>query len=528
MRRTIILIAALSIILLGLWGTAVIYFDEDRLKAIVSDRLSEQVGRRVEIVGELRFRLFPSARVVANGLVIYAPEGAPGPATLRADRVVMALRLAPLLRGEFSPGQMQLSGAVISLAVSEEDGDEDPDPLEAIRSSARLLSGRSVRLRDVTVTRPSSHGEGRDSVAIDFVELERFSLDRPVAFRFRGDLGEPAVLEAVEVNGYLMVPASPDSAVRLRDMQLQGRLPGRETTIGLEGDVTTRSDEPFRLILSGGRLRVGAQEFDLSFNYQAGDPPAVDLLFSGVSLDGEVAARFLTQHLGADSAGLLAVAARRVDLRAQAQFDRLRMGPLAFSSTRVDLRSRDGGLAINLSAAFPGGMVDANGLVGAAAPGSLAIDVSLAELSQLFDALDLPAVAGGSGEARLVLHWPGPAGRGFLLEGEADLWQGFWRFLGDDEQPVRRTFDRFNADLRITPGFLELPAFVVQGSDLAGAGWAAVELDSGQVGGEFLAAGLPAIHFGLSGTVARPRLVPTDPADAEPEQQDSQRAETRQ
>ncbi|MDZ7789592.1 MAG: AsmA family protein [Xanthomonadales bacterium] len=105
MRRTIILAAALSIILLGLWGTAVIYFDEDRLKAIVSDRLSEQIGRRVEIVGRLRFSLFPSARIEAGGVIVQGPPGVPGAATLRADRVELALRLAPLLRGELSPGE---------------------------------------------------------------------------------------------------------------------------------------------------------------------------------------------------------------------------------------------------------------------------------------------------------------------------------------------------------------------------------------------------------------------------------------
>ncbi|MDZ7789591.1 MAG: hypothetical protein U5L08_03680 [Xanthomonadales bacterium] len=356
------------------------------------------------------------------------------------------------------------------------------------------------------------------------MELERFSLDRPVAFRFRGDLGEPSLLEAVEIEGFLMVPASPDSAVRLRDMRLVGQLPGQDTTLSLSGDLTTRSDDPLRLILSGGRLRIGSSEFDISFNYQAGEPPAVDLLLSGAELDGAMAARTLAQRLALNAAGLLAVVAKRIDLRSQLQFDRLRFGAIGLANARVDLRSKSGGLTVRLSAAFPGGMVDANGVLSASEPGSVAIDVSLAEFSQLLDALELPAVAGGSGEARLLLHWPAAAASGFLLTGEADLWQGFWRVVGDGdgEEPVRREFDRFSTDIRLTPGFLELPAFVVQGSDLAGAGWAAVELEGGRLGGEFLASGPSAGRFDLSGTVSRPRLAPAVPGDAEGEPAEQQ------
>lgn len=521
MRRTIILAAALSIILLGIWGTAVIFFDEDRLRAFVSDRLGEQLGRRVEIVGKLTFTLFPNAQIEAGGVIIHAPGDGPGPATLRADRVKMSLRLAPLLRGELSPGTMQLTGAIVRLASREDDG-ELSDPLAVIRSSAKMLTGRSVLLQDVILTRPSARGGVGNSVSIGFVELERFRLDEPVAFRFRGDLGEPVLLESVEIEGYLMVPSSPDSAVRLRDMRLVGRLPGQETEISLSGDVTTRSDDPLRLTLSGGRLGIGSRDFDLSLDYQAGEPPAVDLLLSGAELNAALALSTVSERLKLDTAGLLSYAAQVMDLRSQMQFDRLRFGAFVLANARVDLRSRGDGLALSLSAAFPGGMVDANGVLGSADPGSVAIDVSLAEFSQLLDALELPVMAGGSGEAKLVLRWPAESGSGFLLTGEADLWHGFWQIATDGGEAERREFDRFSTDMRWTPGFLELPAFAIQGTDLAGAGWAAVELDGGRLGGEFLAAGPPASRFDVSGTASRPELAPSVSAgdEVEPDEQD--------
>ena len=116
--------------------------------------------------------------------------------------------------------------------------------------------------------------------------------------------------------------------VRLGDMRLVGQLPGQDTTLSLSGDLTTRSDDPLRLILSGGRLQVGSREFDISFNYQAGAPPTVDLLVSGAELDGASAAGTLARRLNLDAAGLLAAAAQRIDLRSQLQFDRLRFGAL--------------------------------------------------------------------------------------------------------------------------------------------------------------------------------------------------------
>jgi len=512
MRRTIILAAALAIILLGLWGTAVIYFDEARLKGVVSDRLSEQLGRRVEIVGVLRFSLFPSPRVDAEEVVVFGPDGSQGPATMTAESVRMGLRFMPLLQGELSPAEMRLSGAVIDLnGFGDGGGEGGADPLSAIRSSAGFLAGRSLRLDDVTFVLSSSEEDRLQTIAIDFVEFDRFSLDRTVAFRFRGNLGDPPVLNDLRADGLLHVPASPSAAVRLREMRVQGSLAALDQSFSLTGELTATSDDPFRLALVGGRFTLGESSYDLSVNYYGGQTPSADVLLSGRELDWFGFSAMFGSSLNLDLSAALVAVSQRVDLRSQLQFKRLLVGPMHFSEARVDLRSQSSGLGLNLAAVFPGGLAEASGVLAAGGSNSLAGDAIIAELGQLLDSLGLPTIAGGSGEARFSLEWPSESGASFLLEGQLGLWDGYWRVGRDGSEPQRSEFDRFTGEIRLIPGYLEMPQFDLSGGELAGVGWAAIAWPQGDLGGEIrLGDGEAMSVLELSGTLSQPRL--TSPA----------------
>jgi hypothetical protein len=519
MRRTLILAAALAIILLGLWGTAVIYFDESRLKGIVSERLSEQMGRRVEIAGALRFRLFPRPTIEAENLVMSGNGEAGSRAALRARRVSMSLQFLPLLQGELSPSGMELSGAVIRLD-RKRSGAGGRDPMAAFRSGARLLAGRSLRLADLTLVLPGHREERPATLAIDFVELDRFSLDRTAAFRFRGDLGEPPLLEDVSVDGLLHVPASPEAPVRLRDIELEGQVAANGHSLVMTGDLTASGSDPFRLALAGGRLQVDDRSFDLSFNYHGGARPAFDLLLSGTQLDWLALHEFTVASGRADPASLLAAVGQRVDLRSQVQLAQLHLGSAQFTDVRIDLRSQGGGLGANVAAVFPGGLVEASGLLTEDAGHSLALDVSLAESGRVLEWLGQPAVVQGSGEAALTAAWPTPGGGHYRLEGEFSLWDGSLRIEreaqgesegeGEDQTGSARAlpYDRFSGEIRISPGYVELPKFELAGGELFGTGWAAIELPDGTIGGEIVAGAEGGAWQSLSGTLASPRLAP--------------------
>lgn len=515
MRRTIILAAALAIIVLGLWGTAVIYFDEARLKGIVSDRLSQQVGRRVEIVGALRFSIFPRPEVDARNVIIASAAGEESGPLMRAQRVSMGLRLAPLLQGRLAPGEMQLSGAVIQLGGDDSSAAGATNPLKMIRSSARALSGRTLRLRDLTLVRPPVQGGEPRRVFVEFIELDRFSLDRPVAFRFRGDLGEAPIMEDMSVDGVLTVPSSPESPVRLRDIDLQGRMVALDKLVTLSGDLTLTPDTPFRLSLAGGRIRLGQNLFDVSFSYQGGDAPAADLLLSGRELDWLAFDAFTVGGMGLDPAAMLAALSAKVDMRSQFQFDRLRLGSSVFSDARIDLRSQPAGLGVNLAAVFPGGVAEASGVLTGEMPESLAVDVSLAEFEKLLEWLELPVVVEGSGQATLSLSWSPSESAAYELDGRFELWDGRWRVVDTRDGTEVQTFDRFSGEFRMTPGYLEIPSFELRGEDLSGSGWAAVEMPDGALAGEIRPRAQQRAYLALSGTLAGPTMTAVTPAAAE-------------
>ncbi len=516
MRRTIILAAALGIILLGLWGTAVIYFDEARLKGILSDRLSEQVGRRVEIVGALELSLFPRPIVDARNVVIGGSGAGDNRALFRAARVSMSLRLLSLLQGDLAPGRVRLEGAVVNLAGSEL-RNAPSNPLAAVRSGARVFGGRSLSLQDVTFLYPGDDPESPRSLAVDHIELERFSLDQAVAFRFLGDVGAPPVLKGVRLEGMLHVPSADDRPVRLRDMEFVASLAGWDTTVSMSGDLAASGEAPFRLSLAGGQIRIGESRFDASFNYHGGDGPAADLLLSGGELDWTAIARFLDERLNVDPAGVLATISSRVDLRSQLQFKRLRLGGVAFSEARVDLRTQSAGMGINVAAVFPGGLLEASGVMTKAPPHSLAVDASLAEFGQMLDWLALPASLEGSGEAQLTLSWGDASTPAYVLDGRFDLWDGSLGMSRGDAATSELPFHRFSGEFRNTPGFLELPAYELVGDELSGQGWAAVDLSSRELGGELRSEGETAAWWTLSGSLAEPQLAPLTLPPAERE-----------
>lgn len=523
MRRTIILSAALAIIVLGLWGTVVILFDEARLKGLVSDRLGEQIGRRVEIVGGLEFDLFPRPRVVAQDVVLGRPHDSTPFAALRAERLSMSLEFLPLLQGKLAAGQVELEGAVINLRGAEKNRRQKPgNALAALRSSARLFSGRSLRLRDVRVLMPEGQHALPRAIIIDLIELERFSLDETVAFRFQGDLGEPALLEQVNAQGHLHVPLSTASPIRLRGLNITGRFAGTQEQISLSGELVVSGEGPLRISLAGGQLRTAHAAFDLSLNLHGGSRPALDLLFSGRELDWLAVHRVPFGNSTLSLSSLLAVLSDNLDLRSQVQLDVLQLGEVGLSQVRIDLRSRPTGLGLNLAGVFPGGLLEAEGNLRRANLQSLSLDISLASARSLLEWLQLPPAVEGSGEAMLSLRWPHNNDGGYQLAGRFELWDGRLALAYSQEAPEMHSFDQFSGEMRLIPGYLEMPAFTVSGEQLVASGWAALELPGATLGGVLhIDAAQTPFPFRLFGSLAAPRLSPLGPTRDIPRQKPS-------
>lgn len=500
MRRTIILAAALSIIVLGLWGTILIYFDQSRLRSIFSERLSDELGRRVEIAGAVDFNFFPTPSLTLEDVFVSSAAG-PGNAALSAERISMTLRVLPLLRGELAPGRMDLQGAIIDLTKRQADGGG-----ASLLAAATLLEGRSLRLRDVTVRLPGSGDV--DEIFIDAIDVDQFRLDETVSLQFRGDIGQPALLSDARMSAKLHVPSEENGLVRLRDVALSGRLARVNQPLALSGDLSYRRGSVARITLSGGRLELGGSAFDISLDYRGGESPALDLLASGDGLPPPLPA-VLGRYAASAAAGRrLAAWSARTDIRAQLQLDRLRLPVLALSDLRLDLRSDRNGLGVELVAGFPGGLVDVSGVLSGEPPEQLDLDISLAEASAVFREAGVDPVFGGTGEASARVSWPSVEGEALSVEGTLSLWDGFWRVaMGEGEEVESREFTALSAQIRYTPGYLAIPQFQIKGGSLNGEGWAGAELPAGTLAGEFLPSSAEAPTLTVQGSLGEARLV---------------------
>jgi AsmA protein len=271
MRRTLILLASLAIIVLGLWGSAVIFLDEERLKSIVTGHMSVQSGRKVDIRGSLSLRLFPRPRIHAQDLVVAAPDGFDGPGLLSADELVMSVRLLPLVRGSLTPREVRLSGATINL-YTDEMGSSSVDgllrlPDAGIRRGAERLATRQMRLEDIRVVINDMSVGRRHVLNMDLVEFDRFAFDEPLEFRFRGNLGDPPVFSMMDIEGLLLVPSTRERPVRLSNMRLTGVLSGSDLPLYLLGHVSMSSVPYFRLELGDGTLDVDGQQLSIDSTY---------------------------------------------------------------------------------------------------------------------------------------------------------------------------------------------------------------------------------------------------------------------
>jgi hypothetical protein len=504
MRRTIILAAALAIIVIGLWGTFILLLDEDRLKGMVSDRLSEGLGRKVEIVGSLSLSLFPAPRIEAERVLISGPEGVEGPDLLSADAMALSLRVAPLLRGRLVPGQVHLKGATVSLRADDR-GRSTAEDLARAASDASLLADGEVSLEDVTVVIAGDPSRPAERLDIQRIELSRFVMDRNAAFRFRGSIVEPPLVEDLQIDARLHVPSSPEQPIELRDLRLVGVLPASGLELRLDGQLRYSRAGPLALELVDATLGLGGQTLDMAASYRAGERPRLALRLAGESLDWQGLAPALPAHSASAYWRVPLFAARRLDVRAQLRLERMNAGWLPLSDLRVDLRTESSGLGIGATAAFPGGLIEAGGVVSDAVPDSLPVDIVLADAAALFEAASLPPVIDASGEAELNLRWPAGPEDALSLEGPFRLFDGRWEVVGAEGDPRTLDFDELSGQLLLRSGHLDLPMLRITGDAMDAVGWAAVDLSSGAVGGQ-LDDGDSAGPLYLAGSLAETRL----------------------
>ncbi len=467
MRNAVVILAAAAIMVLGVIGSGIIFLDEQRLKLLVAQHVENHTGRRIEIRGPLRVRLFPGLRLNAEQVIMLPPEGFEGPELFRAERVDMKVRLLALVRGRVDASDVRLSGARINLHT-DQSGRSSLEGLGRDRTP-RVSDWTSgpITLEQAVISVSDAGRSGSEVLEMERIDLAGVAPGRPVEFRFRGNVEQPAAFDSLEVDG-LLVPGG-NGAARLSNMRLQATIDGGRYQLELRGNVSYSGDPPMQLELDGGILLLNDHRFLVEGNYLSGDRPYLAASIASDFFDVDVLA--LPGKLGEltlmpRDAGVL-TALRGFDFDIAMQVSEVARLGLVLEDARVEMEGRGGVVGIAMAPTrMPGAMLAGSASIDLrqqppVVESLVSVDVNRA--SKMLESLRLFPFVDGQGSLLLdleaVANDDAPGTVSWVGSGSIELWEGHWPLLvelkgADAEGLDNGRFDLFRSSLTLGPASL--------------------------------------------------------------------------
>ena len=522
MRNTLVIAAALLIMIMGLVGSAVILFDEQRLKLLVTRHVENHTGQRIDIQGTLRVRLFPGLRLSAERVVIRGSEGRAATEPLTISQLDMQVRLLPLIRGNIRASNVRVQGAHLRLLSDA----ANPSPIDRLltglagsREGGEPWARGPVAFEDVRISLTDSERATRESLAIESMELDGMALGGPMELRFRGNIGEAGLFDWVAVDG-LIVPG--ETRHRLTDLFFEAALGGGRYNVQLTGDVSFSPASPVNLALDGGEFRINEHEASLDLTYRGYERPYLAATVQAPFVDADVL--MLIDMLAGlsemDDDAPLMLALRGMDFDVSVGIDQVAQLGLILNGLAIEARARDGLVtAESIQASVPGGTVIGQAALDLTRPGTpleASIRADVSHMASLMTAMRLDWVVEGAGLVGLdLIARPAALADGFLPwsgTGSVELWDVEWPLLEwvlaeQAENTSTEPFDFMGAALDLTPERIILNDLQATQGSLAVEGELAIELPEQALSGqlELLDAQRSQV-IDLSGTLSDPAL----------------------
>jgi len=543
MRAVLIFLAAIVLIVLGLWATLVLYFDEARLKQIAIDQVYAQTGRTLQIDGPLELDFLPGVSLLARDVQLSGPENYTGPELFSAEQFRMSLKLMPLLRGEVETGDISLDNARLTVHTdasgrSSLDGlaGGDTEPAAPSAGAAPKVRTGQVRLSGSRVTLSDATTDAREVFIVERLQISSFAFDRPVPFEFEGGIGEPPLVDKIDVEGTLNVPSA-GGAIRVTELGMTAEAAG--LPIGLSGTAMLDPGPPLVARFEDGVLNLNGKTYQASLSFRdAPQRPRVDATLIGEYLNADA---LLAVMPGGDEAVVEEDAEspllllKEFDVDANLELGVLILSGLEMTEVRARLRSDNGVVHIDpLSGQLAGGRVDAVAMADLnAEPPLIQID-PLFDLQSLGDALapwGVQKYLTGAGILELAVSTRGLDAQSMLStlngSGQYTFRDGAVNGLnldgmvealaaGNLTQAVTAgvggstPFQEFAGDIRITDGTVTLPGMELVTRLLGVTGNVELGLGDLSLDGQLRLSGerLNQIPLGLGGTLSSPRLTP--------------------
>ncbi|MDT8438568.1 MAG: AsmA family protein [Wenzhouxiangellaceae bacterium] len=372
MRKFLIFFAAVLVLLIGVWGTLVIYLDEAKLKQIAIEQVRAQTGRTLAINGPLELKFLPNLSLRALDVSLSGPEDFIGPNLFEADEFRMSLKLWPLLRGEIETGDISLDNARLVLHTdasgrSSLDGlagtGADSAATDDTSTGAPALSTGRIRLTGSTVTMSDAAVDSREVFVVQRLQVDGFAFDKPVPFEFEGAIGEPAMIDDIIVKGTLTVPLA-GGAIRVTELGLTAVAAG--LPLGLTGRAVLDPGPPLVARFEEGELNLNGKPYRATLNYrEVGDRPRVEATLIGDYLNADALLAVMPEaeapvaEADVDTASPMLLL-REFDVDARLELANLVLAGLDLREVRARLSSDAGVVRIDpLSGRLEGGRLDA-------------------------------------------------------------------------------------------------------------------------------------------------------------------------
>jgi len=512
------------IIMLGLYGSSVLLLNEDRLKSLIALHVERDSGRRIDIKGDLTVRLFPGLRLEAEQVTISGPNSEAESSLLQAEFLEMNLRLLPMIRGELKATQVRLSGASLDLA-SDTDGlislqDLLGSQVDAdVESSTTWLDG-PIQIDEILVNLSDSMGLRQDQFSVEQIELEGFAVGEPMAFRFRGNVGDPALFDWLEIDA-LMVP-QPAGQFRLTNMRMTGSLEDGHFDFELLGNLDVLPGLPLTMALDAGLLRVNEHEFEAQLNYVMRSRPFVDLNLYSDFIDLHLVAlpSLLQGQVGANSSSQVVSALQGLDFDLNIAVDQVSQAGLILKNMALQAQSRSRQIRVDLlEADVPGGYLSAIGNVDMASrgwPSELGLRVDADEFALLARAIPWDWAPAGEGAISLLFKLSsGQDGLEVDGEGEIEIWNGRWPLVVGmvPDNWIDSDVDQFqflSSPIEIDSQLISLPEFQMVSENIVAQGQLDLGWPPGPLAGALdLTRGDEVVQAEISGSLDVPRAVLT-------------------
>ncbi|ANK82222.1 MAG: hypothetical protein TEF_16570 [Rhizobiales bacterium NRL2] len=172
MRAFLIILAILVALVFGVLFAAPLVIDPEDYRGDVQAGLSRALGQPVRLEGELAFRILPTPRLTAGGVVVEGGSARDLDPILTARRAEMRLSLGGLLAGEFLAERIELVEPVITLHAdltgrTNYAGLRAPDQGDGLSISVLGISGGVLNYRDQPAGRALSASDLSGEINLD-------------------------------------------------------------------------------------------------------------------------------------------------------------------------------------------------------------------------------------------------------------------------------------------------------------------------------------------------------------------------